>query len=674
MLALVMVAVAGASGAMAPVDPQGAPAAPANTPAARPAAEPAPPWPIQLGLRVASVQQGMPLQDRVVLVPDEATFIDEISRWSPAGRWPVLIEDDVFAPMFIRAFAPRQVVRRTERAAPLADREAMARVIDRAVCNAWGGDAARQGPRQAFEAKGHVPPGLAAWAWNDPSMVAAVALAAGRGLVPVQLDGDLGAPGDVMDGGRFASFAGAVTDAFAATGLPFGQMGDALDALVLCRSAAQRVAFDAGRMRVPAANGMPPVQPGEPLSLTDALCRSPDGQRYAVTGCIFGPAPRSAYAAMCSLFLARTGLLAFDSFGDEPQFAAYAMRGLKQPLEAAGFAANEITGQAARLDTWRERLEQGFLADVMFMNTSGNADFFDLGNPGHTPASSRGGPGDVPVLTRPLALHMIHSFSLQSPSDRETLGGRWLDAGVYAYVGSVHEPYLFAFLPPAQALERLTNAVPFAVAARQWDGPFAMSWRVATLGDPLMLCAAPKAIGAPVRVPATPVLPGEIDVVVNCRRLLEAAKQDRDGSATAAAIRELVHSGQDRLAAQLWAMSAKQPWAARVAPVALEPLFRQRDMDAFLAAYGMTAEPTPRHKDMLWQLWGRHLDHVKDPEVLVLFQRAVRPTWPSMDWERLRPALESVIGVPRARAALLKAKDATANPQQRAAMEQLLKS
>ena len=30
------------------------------------------PWPVSLGLRVAGIQQKIPVQDRVVLVPDEA--------------------------------------------------------------------------------------------------------------------------------------------------------------------------------------------------------------------------------------------------------------------------------------------------------------------------------------------------------------------------------------------------------------------------------------------------------------------------------------------------------------------------------------------------------------------------------------------------------------------------
>jgi hypothetical protein len=130
------------------------------------------------------------------------------------------------------------------------------------------------------------------------------------------------------------------------------------------------------------------------------------------------------------------------------------------------------------------------------------------------------------VLSKPLALHMIHSFSLQQPDSVETLGGRWLQSGVYAYIGSVHEPYLPAFVPPLQVLERMVNAVPFVVAARQWDGPFSMPWRINTIGDPLMLCAAPKGVPPLVRVPATPVVPGQVDVLANCRTLLLKAKGD----------------------------------------------------------------------------------------------------------------------------------------------------
>jgi len=632
------------------------------------------PWPVALGLRVATIERRAPVEDRVVLVPDEATFLDELSRWSPKARWPILIEDDIYAPMFVRAFAPKRIVRRTDRIEPPKDSAALKIAIDRAVTCAFGGDSNAQSPAQAMEAARMSPTGIAAYTQSDPAFVAAAALAAGHGMLPLQLDGDFGAPNDRMDATTFGKLDAAVSQLFDSAQLPYQSMGDTLDALAICRNTALQTSPDLPPDRVPTLPGVPAVKPGEPVATTDALCRGTDGKRYAVAGSIFGTSARSAYAAMCSLFLARTSLLAVDCYGDVQQFAAYGLSGISDGLGQAGFQVTESVGTEARLPAWRDRLLAGFNADLLFMNTSGNADFFDLGVPGQTTAANRGGPGDVPVLSKPIALHLIHSFSLQQAANRETIGGRWLDAGAYAYVGSVHEPYLPAFVQPRQVLERLINAVPFAVAARQWDGPFALPWRVQVLGDPLMLCVAPKGIPVTERIPPTPLLPGEVDVFSACKAALERTKNDRDGSATALAIRELVLAGRDAAAAQLWALSAAQPWAARVAPTAIEPLFRQRDPEAFLKAFALIAEPTPRQRDMLWQLWGERLDRLKDPESFILFERAVRTTWPSMDWQRLLPPMSKVCGAARARAALLKAKDSTQNPQQRAALEDLLKS
>jgi hypothetical protein len=643
-----------------------------SQPAAPPAQQPTP-WPVMLGMRVAGVQEKIPLQDRVVLVPDEATFIDEIGKWTLQGRWPVLIEDDIFAPMFIRAFAPRQVIRRTERAAALNDDAAINTAIAAAVTRAWGGDPATQSPKQAMEAHGLPPLGLAAYAARDPARVAAVALAAGRGMLPVVLEGEFGVPNDRLDAATFDKLQSAVNGAFAATQLPYAGLGDTLEALALCRSTAQMATLNLPPSQQPSGQGMPPIKPGEPVAVTDALCRQPDGKRYAFCGAIFGPAARSAYMAMSSLFLNRESLLAIDSYTDAQQLAPYGYNGVGPGLANAGFKAEVFTGNDAKLPSWRDRLLGGFNCDVLFLNTSGNADFFDLGTPGNTPAASRGGPGDIPVLSRPLALHMIHSFSLQQPDSVETLGGRWLQSGVYAYIGSVHEPYLPAFVPPLQVLERMVNAVPFVVAARQWDGPFSMPWRINTIGDPLMLCAAPKGVPPLVRVPATPVVPGQVDVLANCRTLLLKAKSDTEGSASAAAMRELVQSGQDRVAAQLWKLCADKTWSVRVAPYAIEPLYRQRDMDGFVKAYGLTPDPSLRNKDMLWQLWGQHLDDVKDPEALLLFERAVRKTWPNMDWQRLSAPLGAATNAGRVQTGILKAIEATQNPQQKAALQDLLK-
>ena len=70
------------------------------------------PWPVQLGYRTAALERSWAIVDQVVLVPDARTYLDELSKWSESARWPVLIEDDLYAPLFVRGFGPARVVRR----------------------------------------------------------------------------------------------------------------------------------------------------------------------------------------------------------------------------------------------------------------------------------------------------------------------------------------------------------------------------------------------------------------------------------------------------------------------------------------------------------------------------------------------------------------------------------
>ena len=62
------------------------------------------PWQYQLGFRSAQLTDRIALLDRVVLVPDLATWLDEIGRWQQGVQWPVLLEDDRYTPLFVRRF------------------------------------------------------------------------------------------------------------------------------------------------------------------------------------------------------------------------------------------------------------------------------------------------------------------------------------------------------------------------------------------------------------------------------------------------------------------------------------------------------------------------------------------------------------------------------------------
>jgi len=76
-------------------------------------------WPTRTGLRIANLRANIPTIDRIVLVPNEATFLAAVEQWSIKGRWPILIEDAQYTPMFMRRFHPTQVIRLPSVTTPL---------------------------------------------------------------------------------------------------------------------------------------------------------------------------------------------------------------------------------------------------------------------------------------------------------------------------------------------------------------------------------------------------------------------------------------------------------------------------------------------------------------------------------------------------------------------------
>ena len=633
-------------------------------------AAPKNPWCVELGLRVAGVEAKIPTLDRVVLVKDEASFLDEISHWRLEARWPVLIEDDIFTPQFIRAFKPAQVLRRVEKAPNVDDPAVLQAAIENAVSKAWNAAAPNTPALAAITAQTYTPPGVAIMDSSDPAWVAGVALAAGHGLVPVFIQGNFGGANDVLAADQFDKLSKAVDQCFVSTGLSYGQLGDALEGAVLCKTTAQKTIIDVSAALRPSARGMPAINPADPVAVTDALCRNTDGSRYAFCGAIFGTSKYCAYAAMSSLFLSRNSIGAFNSY-QSTDFAKYGFAEWSQKLPEAGYTTKIWSGTTAHIMDWRQMLSHGFESDVLFLNSSGNSDFFELGSPGKTPIQERAAPGDVPILSKPLVLHMIHSWSLTSPMSHASIGGRWLESGVYAYVGSVQEPYLPAFSPPAEIMSRCANFVPYLIASRVWEGPFAMPWRVATLGDPFMLIQAPKSFTLSARKAPPPPVPGQEDVLVNCKKLLTQSKEDKEGTASIAALRELIQRGEDKIAAQFWLSCSAKSFAPRMAPLALEPLYRQRNADQFLTAYCMVADPTPRANDMLWQLWGEQLIQIKDPDTILLFVKAVRSPQEINDWRRLMPALGRLAGPDSAHNMLLKAAAKVDDSNQKKMLQEL---
>lgn len=598
------------------------------------------PWPVQLGVRSFQVQMRLTVLDKVVLVPDGATYLDEISKWSLRGRWPVLIEDDLYTPLFVRAFKPSKVIRRTSVGALAATEDARRIAARAAVTRAWtvpGSEVIPTTPAEAYSAVRFEPMGIVFTEMSDPAWPAAVALAAGHGQVLNWIDHSAGSPNATMTATQLQELSAHIDAVAHATGLSYAGLGDAIDAVTICRAIPAKAIAPQGAQWAPPSAA--PTKPDEPIAVTDALCRNPDGSRWAIAAWIFGSESRSAYMAMSSLFLTRKSVWMMNTYANDGDWARYGVADGIKALAADGFETTEYSGIQTSEFAWLNLLMGGFKPDVLFMNTMGNQDFFQLWNA----AICR--PEDVPMLQRPMALHLIHSWSLTSPESRDTVGGRWLEHGVYAYTGSVYEPYLTAFVPPSMVASRMSNYTPFLVASRWGGGPLDATWRLTTIGDPLMVTPSPSQPQPPREAKFNlDIAAGESDVKESARAALLAAKSSNAPDDYARALRDVVQAGDDELAVQLWAIaSMKSPEVASAcAPIALGSLFRQRESSAFLAAYRACAVHTLIDQDMLWQLFTPQLSSITDPAVLAWFETQVRTVRPDVDRARLAPELKRV--------------------------------
>ncbi len=598
------------------------------------------PWPARLGLRVAMVELAVPVAKQVVLVPDAATWLDEVGHWSATARWPVLIEDDVLAPLFIRGFKPERVLRRPSVGTLPADKGEREKLLAATAARAWRdpkapADAPTPSLDDALKAAGLVPPAVVVTSVDDPAWPAAVALAAGRGLPIRFVDGDFGAPNDVLDAARFHQLDQAVRGALDSTGLPYASLGDAVDAIALCRTVAAKATPDLppqARVTLP-ANA--PIKATDPLAVADCLGRDGDGKRYAVVGWIPGPSPRAAYMAMASLFLPRDDWWFISGYATSEPWSRYAPEPAAALLKNEGYQTRTSTDAQASLANWLRLLMGGFSADIIVMNSSGDPNWFSL------TGNDRGRTQDVPFLATPAALHLIHSWSLTRPTDAGSIGARLLDRGVYAYVGSVQEPLLMAFVPPQTLARRVASLGPFLVSSRWLEGNLDVPWRVTAIGDPLMLVLSPSQ-KKDRHVAGLPEARGA-DVRGEAMQRMKAFAQSGGAEDLKLAMADLVAIGEDELAAGLWRAAEGKGGAAAVARQALPALFRTRSFDEFMRAFKSIPQPTSDEVDMLWHLATPRVASL-DIDTLGYLRRHLRKPDIAIDLGRLLPGIDAAAG------------------------------
>jgi hypothetical protein len=626
------------------------PPPPATTAVPVQPAEQVPPQ-LLLGRRVLHIQQMAAVCNTVVIVNDAASYVQAISHWNPKRRYPVLIDDGTAAAhediaRFVRGFRPAKVVRWSAKADnPPALDSAKPDVLFSAVAKAWTieGDHPNQGQLLDFwKAAKYEPPGLVVTQEGDGAWPAALALAAGRGEPLVFIKAKQGVDGS-MTIAEADAFEQAIEGAAEVSGFPWKGLGQGLEAVTLCDQAPAKM-----------ENGK-----GEFLALTDRIGRASkgieNGERWAWCGQIFGNPEQSAYRAMCSLFLSPRKAWVFDGYKDSPPWNAYDGTEAAKLLRQVGLQVelDDTPRQGAR--DWRMRAARAVDADLILINSSGMCDSFNL-----EPGTCRC--GDVPVLSAPAAIHIVHSWSAQYPGARDFLAGRWLERGAFAYAGSVHEPFLQGFIPTPKLATRLMAGAPFGPSVRQDGGQL---WRIAVIGDPLFT------LGPEVKRVEESPLEGCVEVSEGLREMLT-------GGQFAKAIDALTLMGRDAQAAELVQSLMKtkpEAFTPEVAAAGVLVLMRAGDNRDVLAAFeklDAAHAKDPVLRDALWLATYPLLDQPSD-ELLRTLRGAIRPEQIGRDATELASAWAAKHGRETAEAMLRELRSTLKEKGQQDALDQAMK-
>ncbi len=448
--------------------------------------------------------------DQVCLVADLPSFLEALSAWDGDHIFPILLDDAIYAPKFLRAFRPAKIVRLPYKPGPIEPGRLWAATV-KAVEKSWAAEPvgppleaipspvidedfgaggrfpASRRPARVPEELGRTPPGVVLSSPDAPGLAAAAALAAGHIQPLVRLD----PPGKagVMSQEEALAFGLSIETAVSSVAPRYAGLADSCDFLTVVGPYPDRYTIAAGSKAGPAA-------------LDDLIGRDRDtGRRWAYTGRIVGDPVASVYRAMCSLFLQPDSALLFDGYDPkDPGFAHHLMKNVPERMPKR-LAVTAVPHPTSDLDAWHRALDPLNRFGLVYVNTSGPPSTFNL--PGGRPATAADVPESVPTIVL-----MNHSFSAASPGDPRTLAGRWLENGAFYFFGSMNEPYIVGFRPPSLVASILFEGLPVSAAVRitpDESREFGTPWRLHLLGDPLYRIS-PEA-GADRRLASSPVTP-----------------------------------------------------------------------------------------------------------------------------------------------------------------------
>lgn len=416
----------------------------------------------QLGRRVAIVSHNFPTAPVLLIAPDTQTYLHAISTWSTEARYPVLIDDNTpqaaeNIARFANAFKPQQTLRLAPVTTPITEQS-----LQTAIARAWSStNAPLDTPKDALAQLEFIAPGIVITSLEDPAWTGALALAAYRGQHLAFAALPEGRTRETLTPQQLSSLQAVTTNALNKTNSQWQSLNDPIDAITL--------AYNGPQLAKSAK---------ETLAVSDIIGRHKSNKRFAWTGILSGNHQSAAYRAMAAIFIQPRSAWLFDGY--ESSFAPqYKVTEAAAQLNNANFSTQTDNAAQSR-DTWNSRTHQGLEATLIHIQTHGQPHFFHI-------QKQRIYTDAIPVLTKPAAIHFIHSFSAKRTDDQETIAARWLDEGAHFYLGSVDEPFLPAFIPPQVFVSRAISAFPLGAAVRWEQGRFAdQPWKLNVLGDPLI--------------------------------------------------------------------------------------------------------------------------------------------------------------------------------------------
>jgi hypothetical protein len=584
--------------------------------------------------------------DVVVLAPDFESYAHAIAQWTDKEFFPVLLQDDIYAPKFIAAFKPAKVIvmpsgHKKEPAPGLPSIETMRRILLQSWTQQKEKLQVSEKPdendlRARLEKVGAKPAGLVFCDGESGEVAGALALAAGRfqglEILPRQEVGTehhIGSGEHYMSQDVVWSMNNLVVQALQRWGLPYKE----------------RWAYITLAGNYPFRYfGEPAYGYGTTYALDDFLGRDSDGTRLGVTTRLMGDQAMSSYQAMCSLFLQPESAFLFNTYGTNPKSEwgtfrqSFAEEALKARIPVTHYYDNATT--KANIDTFRAHVHPWNREGLIMINSSGYPIEWSVGN----------GPGtteDFPIGV-PCAIHIVHSGSAAALYENtENIAYRALWGGAFWYLGSTAEPFLDAFQPPFIAAPRMAAGVPLTACFRQRSSQNRWyPWRLAVMGD-AQFCLRDKpakrkaynggledagiASGAPKELTEVVMLRKDVSyehwlerlaaarqgtnpglISATLERLPDPAKFD--GRAACMILEELLKADRCAEAVQLWSAlsdDARKNYAAQVyaryaAGRLMDLAQEKKDLDQLLASFSalLTTNPARNYVDR----WNGRID------------------------------------------------------------------